>query len=63
MTRTCPHCKAKMEVFDESCPACGKASKPGALIAAAEIIYGHRSIIFVIAVLAVAWIILSKLIE
>ena len=63
MMRPCPHCKTKMEVFDEACPTCGKHSKPGLLISIAEMIYGHRSLLFVAAVLAVAWIILSWLIK
>lgn len=63
MKRPCPHCKTKMEVFDEACPNCGKGSKPGLFISMAEIIYGHRSLLFVAAVLAAAWFILSRLID
>jgi RNA polymerase subunit RPABC4/transcription elongation factor Spt4 len=63
LTRPCPHCNTKIDVFDEVCPACGKTSKPGTLISIAAIIYGHRSFIFVLVVLVVAWIILDKLIK
>ncbi len=63
MLRPCPHCNTKMEVFEEACPACGKQSKPGLLLSVAEIIYGHRSLLFVAAVLIAAWFILSWLIK
>ena len=61
MERDCPHCKVKMDVFDEECPSCATPSKPGALLSAAAIIHGHRSILFLVAGLTAGWFILSWL--
>jgi hypothetical protein len=63
MLRQCPHCKAQMDVFDENCPACGGHSKAGLLHQIGAVIHGYRSFLFVAAVLAVAWIILSRIIK
>ena len=63
MTRPCPRCGKQMAVFDEACPACGKPSKPGVFLSVAEVVYGHRSLLFVAAVLVIAWIMLSRLIK
>jgi hypothetical protein len=61
MNRPCPHCSAKMDVFDEECPACKKPSKPGALLTFAGIIHGWRKVILLAVILAAAWIIMEKL--
>jgi len=63
MLRPCPHCKAEMDVFDEDCPACRGHSKAGLLHQIVAVIHGYRSFLFVAAVLAVAWIILSRIIK
>lgn len=61
MHRACPHCGKEIDVFDETCGACGKPSKPGVLLAAAAIVHGHRSLLLLIAALIVSWIVLSKI--
>ena len=50
-----------MAVFDEECPACHKASKPGLLLSLAAIIHGHRKVILLAAILAAAWVIMTRL--
>jgi predicted amidophosphoribosyltransferase len=61
LQRNCPNCSAKMDVFDEECPACKKPSKPGALLTIAGIIHGWRKVILLAAILTLAWIIMEKL--
>ncbi len=61
MLRPCPHCKTKMEVFDEECPACGKPSKPSAMLTFAAVIHGHRKLILLAAILILSWMILTWL--
>lgn len=61
MNRDCPHCGKEIHVFDEECPSCGTSSKPGVLLAMSAIVYGHRKLLLLIAVLIVSWIILSKI--
>ena len=63
MLRPCPHCKAEMDVFDEVCPACGEQSKACLTHRIAAVIHGHRSLLFLAAVLVVAWVILSRIIK
>lgn len=63
MNRACPHCGQEIHVFDEECPACGKASKPGVLLATASIVHGYRSVILLVAILVASWFILSKILN
>ncbi len=61
MNRFCPHCSAKIHVFDEECPVCKKTSKPGALLTVAGIIHAWRKVILLAAILTASWIIMSWL--
>ncbi len=63
MLRPCPHCSKEIDVFDEDCTACGGRSKAGFLLQIAAVIHGHRSVLFLVAVLVVAWVILSRIIK
>lgn len=63
MLRPCPHCKVEMDVFDEDCPSCGGHSKACLTHQIAAMVHGYRSFLFVAAVLAIAWIILSRIIK
>jgi hypothetical protein len=63
MLRPCPQCKAQMDVFDEDCPACGHHSKACVPHRIAAVVHGYRSLLFLAAVLVVAWILLSRIIK
>lgn len=63
MKRACPHCGQVIHVFDEECPACGKASKPGVLLAIASIVHGYRSVILLVSILVATWFILSRMLN
>jgi hypothetical protein len=52
-----------MDVFDEVCPACGGNSKACVTHQIGAVLHGYRSFLFVAAVLAVAWILLSMIIK
>ena len=63
MNRPCPHCGKEIDVFDEKCPTCWKASKPGFLLSIAAIVHGYRSLLFLVGVLVASWFILWNIFE